>query len=165
VSWNARNAGTTPENSSLRRCGWPLLEKRPRPKVARELGIRVNQLRQWRLDFEEEERNGVPKKSWPPLNSMLGSFGVRMPSSARRTSFKKSGYLLRGGVEVRYAFIDTERGSHAVRTLCRTLRYRPAGITPPGADHQHPGAASVVTLGGKRPELGYRSAGGVRRPY
>lgn len=30
-------------------------------KVARELGIRVNQLRQWRLDFEEEERNGVPK--------------------------------------------------------------------------------------------------------
>ncbi len=31
-------------------------------KVARELGIRVNQLRQWRLDFEEEERNGVPKQ-------------------------------------------------------------------------------------------------------
>ena len=31
-------------------------------KVARELGIRVNQLRQWRLDFEEEERNGVPRQ-------------------------------------------------------------------------------------------------------
>ena len=31
-------------------------------KVARELGVRVNQLRQWRLDFEEEERNGVPKQ-------------------------------------------------------------------------------------------------------
>src|SRR5512141_2766874 len=30
-------------------------------KVARELGIRVNQLRQWRLDFEEEARNGVPR--------------------------------------------------------------------------------------------------------
>ena len=28
-------------------------------KVARELGVRVNQLRQWRLDFEEEERNHV----------------------------------------------------------------------------------------------------------
>ena len=101
--------------------------ERTKAKVARELGIRVNQLRQWRLDFEEEERNGVPKKSWPPLNSMLGSFGVRMPSSARRTSFKKSGYLLRGGVEVRYAFIDTQRGSHAVRTLCRTLRVSASG--------------------------------------
>src|SRR5260370_841872 len=31
-------------------------------KVARELGVRVNQLRQWRLDFEEEERNGVPNQ-------------------------------------------------------------------------------------------------------
>jgi transposase-like protein len=28
-------------------------------KEARELGIRVNQLRQWRLDFEEEESNGA----------------------------------------------------------------------------------------------------------
>jgi transposase-like protein len=32
-------------------------------KVARELGVRVNQLRQWRLDFEEEERNGVLSQS------------------------------------------------------------------------------------------------------
>ena len=28
-------------------------------QVARELGIRVNQLRQWRLEFEEAERNGT----------------------------------------------------------------------------------------------------------
>ena len=31
-------------------------------KVARELGVRVNQLRQWRLDFEDQERDGVPKQ-------------------------------------------------------------------------------------------------------
>jgi transposase-like protein len=31
-------------------------------KVARELGVRVNQFRQWRLDFEEKERNGVPRQ-------------------------------------------------------------------------------------------------------
>src|SRR5512141_1116111 len=30
-------------------------------KVARELGIRVNQLRQWRLDFEEEEHHGMTR--------------------------------------------------------------------------------------------------------
>ena len=35
---------------------------RPKAQIARELGIRVNQLRKWRLDFEEEERTGVPKR-------------------------------------------------------------------------------------------------------
>ena len=38
------------------------LGDKTKAKVARELGIRVNQLRQWRLDFEEEQRNGVPKQ-------------------------------------------------------------------------------------------------------
>lgn len=35
------------------------LGDKTKAKVARELGIRVNMLRQWRLDFEEEERNGT----------------------------------------------------------------------------------------------------------
>jgi len=35
---------------------------RPKAQIARELGIRVNQLRKWRLDFEEEERTGAPKR-------------------------------------------------------------------------------------------------------
>ncbi len=34
--------------------------ERPKAQIARELGIRVNQLRQWRLDFEQEER---PRRS------------------------------------------------------------------------------------------------------
>ena len=41
-------------------------------KVARELGIRVNQLRQWRLDFEEE-RNGVPKQELATAEQDLGA--------------------------------------------------------------------------------------------
>jgi transposase len=40
------------------------LGDKTKAQVARELGIRVNQLRQWRLDFEEEERNGT---IWPEL--------------------------------------------------------------------------------------------------
>jgi transposase len=36
--------------------------ERPKAQIARELGIRVNQLRQWRLDFEQEERTGAPKQ-------------------------------------------------------------------------------------------------------
>jgi transposase len=34
---------------------------RPKAQIARDLGIRVNQLRKWRLEFEEEERTGAPK--------------------------------------------------------------------------------------------------------
>jgi len=41
-------------------------------KVARELGIRVNQLRQWRLDFEEEERNGVPRQELATAEQDIG---------------------------------------------------------------------------------------------
>jgi len=42
-------------------------------KVARELGIRVNQLRQWRLDFEEEERNGFPKQELATTEQDVGT--------------------------------------------------------------------------------------------
>jgi transposase len=41
-------------------------------KVARELGIRVNQLRQWRLDFEEEERNGIPSQGLATAEQDVG---------------------------------------------------------------------------------------------
>jgi len=34
---------------------------KPKAQIARALGIRVNQLRDWRLEFEKEEREGVPK--------------------------------------------------------------------------------------------------------
>jgi transposase len=37
-----------------------LLGEKTKAQIARELGIRVNQIRQWRLDFEAEERTGSP---------------------------------------------------------------------------------------------------------
>ena len=42
-------------------------------KVARELDVRVNQLRQWRLDFEEEERNGAPEQELATAAQDLGT--------------------------------------------------------------------------------------------
>ena len=42
-------------------------------KVARELGVRVNQLRHWRLDFEEVGRNGVPKPELATAEQDLGT--------------------------------------------------------------------------------------------
>ena len=48
------------------------LGDKTKAKVARELGIRVNQLRQWRLDFEEEQRNGVPREELATVEQDVG---------------------------------------------------------------------------------------------
>jgi transposase len=48
------------------------LGDKTKAKVARELGIRVNQLRQWRLDFEEEQRNGVPREELASAEQDVG---------------------------------------------------------------------------------------------
>jgi transposase len=45
--------------------------ERPKAQIARELGIRVNQLRKWRLEFEQEERTGAPKRV-PVVDDDLG---------------------------------------------------------------------------------------------
>ena len=45
--------------------------ERPKAQIARELGIRVNQLRKWRLEFEAEERAGPPKRP-PNVEEDLG---------------------------------------------------------------------------------------------
>jgi transposase len=37
------------------------LGERPKAQIARDLGIRVNQLGKWRLDFELEDRTGTQK--------------------------------------------------------------------------------------------------------
>jgi transposase len=37
------------------------LGEKPKAQIARDLGIRVNQLRKWRLDFELEDRTGSAK--------------------------------------------------------------------------------------------------------
>ena len=51
---------------------WAAAGDKTKAKVARELSIRVNQLRQWRLDFEEEERNGVPKQELATAEQDVG---------------------------------------------------------------------------------------------
>ena len=45
--------------------------ERPKAQIARELGIRVNQLRKWRLEFEQEARTGRPKPG-APVDDDLG---------------------------------------------------------------------------------------------
>jgi transposase len=45
---------------------------RPKAQVARELGIRVNQLRSWRLEFEAEARLAAPRQPPVAANDDLG---------------------------------------------------------------------------------------------
>ena len=63
------------------------LGERPKAQIARELGIRVNQLRKWRLEFEAEERRAAcrSRRSW--RRTILESCAVRMPGCGRRSSF------------------------------------------------------------------------------
>ena len=56
-------------------------------KVARELGVRVNQLRQWRLDSRKRSATAFPSKNSPRLSKISGRCGVRTPGCGRRTSF------------------------------------------------------------------------------
>ena len=63
------------------------LGEKTKAKVARELGIRVNQLRQWRLEFEEEERNGVPRQELATCRAGCRQAAARdRQSRVRRTT-------------------------------------------------------------------------------
>src|SRR5207253_8689675 len=62
-------------------------------KVARELGVRVNQLRQWRLDFEEEERNGVPKQELATAEQDLGTLRRENARLASRGKSRRANVL------------------------------------------------------------------------
>jgi transposase len=48
------------------------LGEKPKAQIARDLGIRVNQLRNWRLEFELEDRTGAPKPAATAEDDMRG---------------------------------------------------------------------------------------------
>lgn len=47
------------------------LGDKPATQVARELGIRVNQLQKWKLQLEKEEATGAPAKRGRPADGEL----------------------------------------------------------------------------------------------
>ena len=109
-------------------------------KVARELGVRVNQLRQWRLDFEEEERNGVPKQELATAEQDVGK--LRRENALLREEnelLKKAAIYF---AKVSRCGTRLSIPSAAITQCARCAErcgYRPAGITPAAADHQAPG--------------------------
>ena len=60
------------------------LSEKPKAQLARELGIRVGQLRTWRLEFEKEAVTGSPSQIDLPLK-ILSSRVARTRSSRWRS--------------------------------------------------------------------------------
>ena len=63
------------------------LGEKPKAQIARELGIRVNQLRKWRLDFELERSAQARPSRWQLRMTIFEDFGVRTPDCGRRSRF------------------------------------------------------------------------------
>ena len=102
------------------------LEEKPKARIAREPGIRVNQLRKWRLESEQEERTGAPKQG-PVVDDDLGRLLREYQAQGGERDFKKSGHLLRAEFGMKYQFIDTNRRSYAVKALCGALKVSTSG--------------------------------------
>jgi transposase len=74
------------------------LGEKPKTQIARDLGIRVNQLRKWRLDFELEDRTAGTAK--PSVNSEDDLRGLRRENQRLREEIellkKAAIYFARG---------------------------------------------------------------------
>ena len=66
------------------------LGDKPKARVAREFAVRVNQLRQWHRQFEQEARKGVPKQELAMAEQDVGKLRRartdRAPPAFHRTS-------------------------------------------------------------------------------
>lgn len=113
-------------------------------KVARELGVGVNQLRQWRLDLEEEERNGVPRQGLATAEQDVGK--LRRENARLREEVdilkKRPSTSRRCRIEVRiyrYASLRTWC-AHAVQGTAGIAQWVLCGQEPAA---QRPNTASV----------------------
>ncbi len=97
------------------------LGDKTKAKVARELGIRVNQLRQWRLEFEEEERNGVPQEELATAEQDVGKLRREIASLREENDILKNHPR-----EVRLSAIETRlhRRAAMAPTSCPLASWR-----------------------------------------
>jgi transposase len=92
-------------------------------KVARELGVRVNQLRQWRLDFEEEERNGVAKQELATAEQDLGTLRRENARLREENEILKK-CMVRPAI-ARLSTADSNSLHKCIRPLASRLRLQP----------------------------------------
>ena len=103
------------------------LSEKPKAQLARELGVRVGQLRTWRLEFEKEAVAGIAK---PDRSAAEDLEQLRRENARLKLEIeilKESGHLLRSVSEVKYAFVEKNRRQYGVPDLCAALQVSRSG--------------------------------------
>src|SRR4029079_5112678 len=102
------------------------LSEKPKAQLARELGVRVGQLRTWRLEFEKEAVTGIAK---PDRSAAEDLEQLRRENAKLKLEIeiKKSGHLLPSGSEVKYGFVEKNRRQYGVPALCEALEVSRSG--------------------------------------
>ena len=106
--------------------------EKPKAQLARELGIRVGQLRTWRLEFEKEAVTGIAK---PDRSAVEDLEQLRRENAKLKMEIeilKKAAHLLRSGSEVKYAFVEKNRRQYGGPALCEALRVSRSGYERSG---------------------------------
>ena len=105
------------------------LSEKPKAQLARELGVRVGQLRTWRLEFEKEAVTGIakPDRSAAEDLEQLRRENAKLKMEIEILKKRPSTSLgKRSEVRLRREAID---GSTACRPCARRCRSRAAGTT------------------------------------
>jgi len=87
-----------------------VLGEKSKSQIARELGIHVNQLGNWWLDFEE--KNAPARRTCRFSRKISRSCDVRMPGVGKENELLKSGYLLRAGIDMKHHFVTKNSSSY-----------------------------------------------------
>jgi transposase len=104
------------------------VDGRPKAQIARQLGIRVNQLRKWRQEFERE--NARPNASSPPLATddveqmrrEIARLRIENEILKKRRRSTSRGHCC----EVQ-RFVEDNRHRYEVKLLCEVLQVSRSG--------------------------------------
>lgn len=93
---------------------------RPVTQVARELGLRVNQLYKWRTPLEAKQNGAfMGKCSAKDKGTEIRRLKKALAASQEENEFLKKGGVLCEEPAMRYAVIHRHHNQHSVRMMCR----------------------------------------------
>lgn len=128
IRWRRTGGSSPPE---FKREAVALLEGsgRPQRQIAAERGIQPSMLRRWRAaqNGARVTCGGRQVASPADLASENAKLRRELEGTRMERDILKKPSALRGGAEVRFAFIEQHAGAYPVRLLCRGLEVSPSG--------------------------------------